>query len=118
MESLGIQLGYRYDDFSIVVPDGTPPGPDDPSEYIQTARPGARAPHAWLADGRSTLDLFGRSFVLLRFSAERDVSALTAAADEVGMPLEVVDIRDEFDPRPLWRRSSARAAGRPYRVAR
>ena len=29
-------------------------------------RPGTRAPHVWLADGRSTLDLFGTEFVLLR----------------------------------------------------
>ena len=29
-------------------------------------RPGARAPHVVLADGRSTLDLFGSQFVVLR----------------------------------------------------
>jgi len=29
-------------------------------------RPGTRAPHVWLADGRSTLDLFGSEFVILR----------------------------------------------------
>jgi len=29
-------------------------------------RPGTRAPHVWLADGRSTLDLFGAQFVILR----------------------------------------------------
>jgi hypothetical protein len=29
-------------------------------------RPGTRAPHVGLADGRSTLDLFGREFVVLR----------------------------------------------------
>lgn len=94
-ESWGIQLGYRYDDSPIVVPDGTPAAPDDPSEYVQSARPGARAPHAWLADGRSTLDLFGRSFVLLRFSTEIDVRALRRAAADVGMPIELVDIADE-----------------------
>ena len=40
------------------------------STYTQTARPGARAPHVWLADGRSTLDLFGRGFVLLRLGGD------------------------------------------------
>lgn len=93
-ESWGVQLGYRYDDSPIVVPDGTEPVPDDPSEYIQTARPGSRAPHAWLRDGRSTLDLFGRGFVLLRFDASHDSGALEVAAREVGMPLVVVDIDD------------------------
>jgi 2-polyprenyl-6-methoxyphenol hydroxylase-like FAD-dependent oxidoreductase len=29
-------------------------------------RPGTRAPHVWLGDGRSTLDLFGSQFVVLR----------------------------------------------------
>jgi 2-polyprenyl-6-methoxyphenol hydroxylase-like FAD-dependent oxidoreductase len=36
----------------------------DPGEA--RARPGTRAPHVALADGRSTLDLFGGDFVLLR----------------------------------------------------
>jgi 2-polyprenyl-6-methoxyphenol hydroxylase-like FAD-dependent oxidoreductase len=63
--SFGVAMGYRYDASPIVVTDGTPPPPDDPSEYLQTARPGHRAPHAWLADGRSTIDLFGDGFTLL-----------------------------------------------------
>src|ERR671938_420734 len=29
-------------------------------------RPGTRAPHVWLGDGRSTLDLYGAQFVVLR----------------------------------------------------
>ncbi len=62
----GVMLGYRYDNSPIVWPDGTPAPPDPSHPYTQTARPGARAPHVWLADGRSTLDLFGRGFVLLR----------------------------------------------------
>ena len=53
----GVMLGYRYDSSPIVWPDGTPAPPDVSHPYIQTARPGARAPHVWLADGRSTLDL-------------------------------------------------------------
>jgi hypothetical protein len=59
--------------------------------YAQTARPGARAPHVWLADGRSTLDLFGRGFVLLRLGADAPpVTSLVSAARTVGVPLEVV----------------------------
>ena len=38
-------------------------------------RPGTRAPHVQLADGRSTLDLFGTEFVLLR-TAPADVDDL------------------------------------------
>ena len=58
----GYHLGYRYDDSPIVVPDGTPAPPLEGQTYTQIARPGARAPHVWLGDGRSTLDLFGTGF--------------------------------------------------------
>ena len=68
-ESTGLQIGHRYENSPICVPDGTPPLPDDYSVCIQSSRPGFRAPHAWLKDGRSTLDLFGKGFVLLAFDA-------------------------------------------------
>ena len=91
--TLGVQLGYRYEDSPICVPDGTPALPDDPGEYIATARPGARAPHAWLADGRSTLDLFGRGYTLLRLGADApDVTPLKHAADACGLPLSSLEI--------------------------
>jgi hypothetical protein len=90
-ECLGVVMGYRYDPSPICIPDGTPPPPDPVSEYFPTARPGSRAPHAWLPDGSSTLDLFGRGFVLLRFGAA-DVSSLVSAACRVTLPLEVFDI--------------------------
>ncbi|HEX2724294.1 MAG TPA: FAD-dependent monooxygenase, partial [Beijerinckiaceae bacterium] len=91
----GIHLGYRYEGSPIVVPDGTPEPPDTVSTYTQTARPGHRAPHAWLADGRSTLDLFGRGFVLLRFgSRPAPADGIRQAAADKGVPLEVVDIDD------------------------
>jgi len=94
-DTLGLQLGYRYDDSPIVVPDGSPAPATggDLQTYVQTARPGARAPHAWLADGRSTLDLFGRGFTLVRFAAQ-DAGELLHAARERLVPLEVVDIGD------------------------
>jgi 2-polyprenyl-6-methoxyphenol hydroxylase-like FAD-dependent oxidoreductase len=63
----GLDLGYSYQDSPLVVPDGSPPVPHSPVVYTPSARPGSRAPHAWLPDGRSTLDLFGRGYVLLCF---------------------------------------------------
>jgi hypothetical protein len=91
----GVQLGYRYDPSPICVPDGTPPSADDPETYVPTARPGSRAPHAWLGDGRSTLDLFGRGFVLLRLGLEApDPSAFAKAAAQRKMPLQVVTLRE------------------------
>ena len=90
---IGVHLGYSYDPSPIVVPDGTPRPPDDRVGYVPTARPGARAPHAWLADGRSTLDLFGRAFALLDFG-QGSVSALVDAARRRGVPIEVHPIDD------------------------
>ena len=57
--TIGLQLGYRYEDSPIIVPDGTPAPPDDPENFVASARPGSRAPHVALADGSSTLDLYG-----------------------------------------------------------
>ena len=45
----GAQLGYRYEGSPICVADGTPAPPDPMETYVPTARPGSRAPHAWLA---------------------------------------------------------------------
>jgi len=90
--SIGIHLGYVYEGSPIVVPDGTPAPPDEVSSYTQTARPGSRAPHVWLSEGRSILDLFGRGFVLLRFGQAPDAQPLVAAAQRAGVPLEVADI--------------------------
>ena len=93
--TLGLQIGYRYDGSPICVPDGTAAPPDDAENYVPTARPGARAPHVFLADGRSTLDLYRRGFVLLRFGADApDVAAFAAAAQSRGMPLEVVTLHE------------------------
>jgi hypothetical protein len=93
--TIGIQLGYHYENSPICEPDGTAAPRDEVSAYVQTARPGHRAPHCWLAPGRSTLDLFGKGFVLLRFGTEPpDVNGLQLTAMTRKMPLQVVDIAD------------------------
>lgn len=91
--SYGVALGYRYEGSPIIESDGSPPTPDEVSSYTQTARPGHRAPHAWLGDDKSTTDLFGKGFVLLRFGGG-DVESLVEAARGLGAPFEVVDIAD------------------------
>jgi hypothetical protein len=91
----GIALGYRYDQSPIVAPDGTPPTPDTISLYVPTARPGSRAPHAWIAEGRSMVDLFGGGFVLLRLGdSAPSGDAIEAAFRRREVPLEVVPIAD------------------------
>jgi 2-polyprenyl-6-methoxyphenol hydroxylase-like FAD-dependent oxidoreductase len=102
--TIGIHLGYRYDGSPIIVPDGTPAPPLTTSSYVQTARPGARAPHAWLPDGRSTLDLFGRGFVLLRLGRDAPGGEnIARAATAAGVPLDVVAL-DLADVSELYQR--------------
>ncbi len=91
----GLALGYRYDPSPICWPDGNSPPPDTISEYHPTAAPGSRAPHAWVAEGRSTIDLFGRGFVLLRFGADApDPSAIERAFADRSVPLTITSIAD------------------------
>jgi hypothetical protein len=50
---MNVELGYCYDGKLH----------EHPNE--SKARPGTRAPHVWLSDGHSTLDLLGSEFVFL-----------------------------------------------------
>ncbi|OCK75290.1 FAD binding domain-containing protein [Lepidopterella palustris CBS 459.81] len=103
-QSLGLALGYNYAHSPLIVPDGSPALPDDPDIYIQTARPGHRAPHYWLKDGRSTIDLFGGGFVLLCFGTEaEDDQRIVDAARTVRLPLDTVTIT-EAEPAKLYER--------------
>ncbi len=90
----GIALGHVYGNSPICVPDGTEPPADTVQDYVPSTRPGARAPHAALTDGRSTLDLFGRGFTLLSFGGT-DVAPLAQAAASRKVPLTVVPIDDD-----------------------
>jgi len=83
----GMHLGYRYEGSPVVVPDGTPPTPDHPQVYVPTTRPGSRAPHFWLGEGHSMLDLVPRrGFALLRFDNEAGESPFAAVARKTGVP--------------------------------
>jgi hypothetical protein len=101
----GFHLGYRYDDSPIVWPDGTPVPPLEGRTYTQTARPGARAPHVALPDGRSTLDLFGRGFTLLRLGPDAPGGeGLLQAARAAGVPIRAVQL-DQPEVRAAYQRA-------------
>jgi 2-polyprenyl-6-methoxyphenol hydroxylase-like FAD-dependent oxidoreductase len=102
--SIGIHLGYVYEGSPIIVPDGTPPPPDEVMSYRQTARPGSRAPHVWLRPGESIIDLFGKEFVLLLFGADPPAcDAFNAATRRRKVPWRIVDIDNE-EARTLYER--------------
>ena len=63
--------------------------------FRQSCRSGSRAPHAWIGEGYSTLDLFGGGYVLLRFGKNSvAVNKIVDAAAARRVPLIVRDIDD------------------------
>src|SRR5262249_36899254 len=84
----GITFGGRYDGSPITARDATTPPPDTVNEYLPTACPGGRAPHLWLADGRSLYDALGFEFTLLRLGKNpTDADGFVRAAQSLGIPL-------------------------------
>ncbi len=85
-EAPDVHFGFRYTS-DLVVDEG-------PGDWRTDAVPGGRAPHAWLAEGRSTLDLFGRGFRLLSFTDD-PVGPLTTAFADRRVPLETTRCDDD-----------------------
>jgi hypothetical protein len=85
--SAGLHLGYRYVDSPVIMADASPEPPDDPAQVVPSTWPGSRAPHAWLTEdqslrGTSTLDWYGRDWVLTRAStAMQENGGALAALD-------------------------------------
>jgi 2-polyprenyl-6-methoxyphenol hydroxylase-like FAD-dependent oxidoreductase len=89
-----IELGYLYRSPAIAAENGEDKGEDrghdDPR--LTFGRPGSRAPHIWLNRGGhkvSTIDLFGRSFVLL---APFEGAAWCAAAHRAARRFKMLDL--------------------------
>jgi 2-polyprenyl-6-methoxyphenol hydroxylase-like FAD-dependent oxidoreductase len=95
--TVGIQLGERYEGSPIVCDDGTDSPPDTWDTYTPIVRPGARAPHVWLAPQRALFDAFGPGFTLLDLGASEDAAAFDAAARMRKVPLKIVHI-DPIEP--------------------
>jgi 2-polyprenyl-6-methoxyphenol hydroxylase-like FAD-dependent oxidoreductase len=97
LNELGMIFGASYQS-AAVVPDGTPPPEirNPVTDYVPSARPGGRAPHAWLErDGTrlSTLDLFGHGFVLLAGTDGAPwCEEARVVAQELAVPLTAVTI--------------------------
>ena len=97
VEEATVEFGYRYSSDAVVVEPG-----DDGARWedprAPTGRPGFRAPHLpiTLGGARSTVDLFGRDFVLL---AGPEGGAWCAAAEAVGGALGVAIAAHHADGR-------------------
>jgi len=96
----GLNYGYFYDDSPLIAYDGESAPGYTMHDYTPSAVPGCRTPHIWLEDGRSLYDAMGPDFTLIRFDPALDVSALTEAAEQRGVPLAVLDIPSTDLPDP------------------
>jgi len=100
--TVGLQLGERYEGSPIIWPDGTPAPADRWDSYAPIDRPGARAPHYWIAPGRALFDEFGPGFTLIDNGADAgSAEAFAQAAASRGVPLTV--IRPPPSPEQLYR---------------
>src|SRR4029453_13963253 len=64
--------------------------PDTWDSYTPLDRPGARAPHFWLAHRRAPYDEFGNGFTLIDSGAAQGAAALQAAAQARALPLKIL----------------------------
>ena len=92
MHDLDIELGYVYRSGAIVE-EGSDAGSAHSSPRESRARPGSRAPHLWLkrrGQRISSLDLYGRRFVLLGGPKAEEwcrCARIAAAEEHVGLDI-------------------------------
>jgi putative polyketide hydroxylase len=97
-------MGYGYASRTLSLEPGPAPGP---GTRDLRGRPGTRAPHLWLersGERLSTLDLFGRRFVLLAgIDGPSWCAAARTVAGELEVPLDPLRIGvDVQDPAGRW----------------
>lgn len=92
-DMLGLQIGYVYGDT-------TGHADRDPGEFAPTGAVGSRLPHAWLGDGRSTLDLIEASGFTLLTCGSHDI--WHGAVSQRAVPLRHVALDDNISVDPAW----------------
>jgi 2-polyprenyl-6-methoxyphenol hydroxylase-like FAD-dependent oxidoreductase len=88
----GLNFGYFYEGSPIILGDGEPAPHYSMGDFTPSTVPGCRTPHFWLDDGRSLYDALGTGYTLLRTNGDADVLPLVEAAEDLGMPLAVLDV--------------------------
>ena len=93
-KTLGVVLGSRYLESPIIVADGSAPPREHYANFEPSAHPGCLAPHAWLPDGSSLYDHFGRGYTLVAFDHATAKEELVQAARRARVPLTVLNLPD------------------------
>ena len=100
----GLNFGYFYDQSPVMVYDEEKAPDYSMGGFTASTVPGCRAPHFWLAEGRSLYDELGKAYTLLCFKPgqEGSVACLTEAAALAGMPLKVLEVPDTVHVPPEY----------------
>jgi 2-polyprenyl-6-methoxyphenol hydroxylase-like FAD-dependent oxidoreductase len=86
-EMIGAELGYRYTGSPLIANEPGEGPPDTFINYVPTARPGARLPHVWLADGTAVQDRIGDGYTLIRLGGTKlNTRALARAFSAISAP--------------------------------
>ena len=96
-DSLGVVIGSHYEDSPVLLREAADEAPrPEATAYVASARPGCRAPHAWLApgtaSGASLYDHFAADAMTLlvtRAAAASGAARVVEAAAACGVPLRV-----------------------------
>jgi 2-polyprenyl-6-methoxyphenol hydroxylase-like FAD-dependent oxidoreductase len=89
----GLNFGAYYDRSPIIAYDGAAQPSYTMNSYTPSTVPGCRTPHFFCEDESSIYDAMGPEFTLLRFDPALDVTALSEAAREKGVPLRILDAK-------------------------
>ena len=103
----GIEMGYRYNESPIIIPDDEETEPEwKAREYVASTWPGVRAPHVYLADGKTSIfDLFGSDYTIVDFTEEGFISQdFMSSAATLNIPITRVHLPSEIHVRDVWGR--------------
>ncbi|PUE38008.1 FAD-dependent oxidoreductase [Limnohabitans sp. Hippo4] len=101
----GLNFGYYYDQSPVMVYDEECAPDYSMGSFQSSSVPGCRAPHFWLAEGRSVYDALGPAYTLLCFVNPicETVEALKGQAAVARMPLTVIDVSSQANVPPEYR---------------
>ena len=100
-------MGYRYKGSPVIITSGDDVEPEwNFRNYIPSTYPGCRAPHVFLADGKtSILDLYGIDYTLVDFTLSGATSKVfSIVAHRISVPLKHVHLPHESHIRKVWER--------------
>jgi putative polyketide hydroxylase len=85
---LGVEFGAHYRSAAVVSDGTSPPAVADAySDYVPSATPGCRAPHVWLGDDLSTLELITGFTLLAARGGQAWIEQARACADTFDLPI-------------------------------